>query len=158
MSLRLVLASAALIAMTGPAFAQQAPAAPPAPAPPPAAAQTPQEITPEQRAVVARIEAAGTALEAMMTELEPRAAAVRADASLSAEDKETRIRAMLAEHQPTLDEFTAALNDMILMQAASEGASPEEAAQAAAMVRGMVSTQIAQALITGEDPDQDGGE
>lgn len=102
---------------------------------------------------MARIQTAGEALQTVMEDLEPRAAAVRADAGLSPADKEARIRAMIAEHQPVLDEFSSALQALMLVKAAAEGASPEEAAQAAAVVSGMVSTQIAQGLITGEDPD-----
>lgn len=150
MSLRIVLAASAALTLATPAFAQQAPAAPPAPPAAPAPAPAP---TPEEQAVMVRVEAAGEALQEVMEDLEPRAAAVRADASLSAADKETRIRAMIAEHQPVLDEFNSALQGLMLIKAAAEGASPEEAAQAAAMVSTMVSAQITQALVTGEDPD-----
>ena len=150
MSLRLTLAAAALLAVATPAFAQQAPAAPPAPPAAPAPEPAP---TPEEQAVMARVQTAGEALQEVMEDLEPRAAAVRADASLSAADKETRIRAMIAEHQPALDEFSSALQALMLIKAAAEGASPEEAAQAAAVVAAMIPAQISQALITGEDPD-----
>ncbi|RZJ31611.1 MAG: hypothetical protein EON85_03055 [Brevundimonas sp.] len=151
MSLRLVLAASTLLALAGPAFAQQAPVAPPAP---PAAAAPVPAPSPEEQAVMARIEAAGEALGTVMEDLEPRAAAIRADAGLSAADKETRIRALIAEHQPVLDEFSSALQALMLIKAASEGATPEEAAQAAAAVSMMVSSQIARGLITGEDPDE----
>lgn len=150
MSLRIVLAASALLTIASPALAQQAPAAPPAPPAVPAPAPAPN---PEEQAVMARVETAGEALQEAMEDLEPRAAAVRADATLSAADKETRIRAMIAEHQPALDEFSSALQALMLIKAAAEGASPEEGAQAAAVVGSMVSSQITQALITGEDPD-----
>lgn len=136
---------------------QDAPVAPPAPPAAPQAPAQPAEPTPEQMAVINRIQAAGEALEEMMEELEPQAATIRADAALSAADKETRIRDLLTDKQPVLDEFGNALEAMILMQAASEGATPEQAAQAATMVRGMFPEQIAQALITGEDPGEDEG-
>ena len=150
MSLRIVLAASAALTLATPAFAQQAPAAPPAPPAAPAPAPAP---TPEEQAIMVRVEAAGEALQEVMEDLEPRAAAVRADASLSAADKEIRIRAMIAEHPPVLDEFNSALQGLMRITAAAEGASPEEAAPAAAMVSTMVSAQITQALVTGEDPD-----
>jgi hypothetical protein len=151
MSLRLTLAAAALLAVAAPAVAQQAPPAPPA-AP---AAPAP---SPEEAALMANVQTAGEALQAVMVDLEPRAAAVRADAALSAADKESRIRAMLAEHQPVLDQFSEALKAMVLFKASEEGASPDEAEQAATMVGGMVATQIAQGLLTGESPDDAAGE
>ena len=110
-------------------------------------------------AVLARIQAAGEALEDAMEELEPRAAEIRGDAALTAADKDTRIRALLAGKQPVLDEFGAAVEQVILLQAVSEGATPEQAAQAATMARTMIPQQIAQALITGEGlGDGDDGE
>lgn len=152
MSLRLILAvSAALVAT--PVLAQTAPPAPPAA---PAAPAAPAEMTPEQMTIIGRVQTAGEALEQVMNELQPAAAAVRADAALSATDKETRIRARIAGHQPVIDEFTAALGAMVQLKALEEGATVQEADQTAAMVSGMVSEKIAQSLITGEDPD--GGE
>lgn len=152
MSLRLVLAASTLLLAASPALAQQVAPVPPAPPAAPAPAAAP---TPEQMAVVNRVQTAGEALEAVMEELEPQAETIRDDTSLTDADKETRIRALIAEHQPVIDEFTTALRAMILLKAASEGSSPEEAAQASAMIGDMVSTQIAQSLITGEDPDGD---
>lgn len=135
---------------------QDAPVAPPAP---PAAPATPAQPTPEEMAVLARIQAAGEALEDAMEELEPRAAGIRGDAALTAADKETRIRALLAGKQPVLDEFGAAVEQVIMLQEVSEGATPEQAAQAATMARTMIPQQIAQALITGEGlGDDDDGE
>ncbi|RZJ44877.1 MAG: hypothetical protein EON86_02490 [Brevundimonas sp.] len=153
MSLRLALAASALLAVATPVFAQQAPVAPPAP---PAAPAAPAP-TPEQTALMTRMQAAGEALEAAMEELEPQAEEIRDDAALSDADKETRIRALIAGHQPVIDEFTTSLQAVIMMRAAADGTSPEEAAQGAAMIAGMVSGQIAQSLITGEDPDGETG-
>lgn len=135
---------------------QDAPTAPPAPPAAPAAPAQPAGPTPEQMAIITRIQAAGEALEAAMAELEPRAAAIRTDAALPAADKETRIRALLAEKQPVLDEFGAALEAVILMEAASEGSTPEQAAEAAAMVRDVLPERLAQMLITGERSGNDG--
>jgi hypothetical protein len=148
MSIRLTLAAAAAtLALAAPAFAQDAPAAPPAP---PAAPAAPAQPSPEEVALTSRVEAAAQPLEAMMADLKPRAAAIRADAALSDADKETRIRALLAEHQSTIDELSSAIQALVLYKASAEGAEPEEAAQAASMVGGMINTQIAQALLTGE--------
>ena len=118
MSIRLVLAASALLAVTTPAFAQQAPVAPPAP---PAAPVPPPAPTPEETALTARVQATGEALEATMGELEPQAEAVRDDTTLTDAEKETRIRALIAQHQPVIDEFTASLQAIIMMRAAAEG-------------------------------------
>ncbi|WP_420479063.1 hypothetical protein, partial [Brevundimonas sp. FT23028] len=104
-------------------------------------------------AVTARVEAAGEALKTVMADLEPRAAAIRTDASLSAEDKSARIQALLTPHQPVLDEFTAAIRDLVSFQAAAEGASPDEIAGAMSMIGPMIIAQITQALVTGETDD-----
>ncbi|HZW15912.1 MAG TPA: hypothetical protein VFF66_06615, partial [Brevundimonas sp.] len=108
MSLRTVLAASAVLAFAAPALAQEAPAAPPAAAPnaEAPAAEMPSE---EFAAALARIEAFEEPVKTLMADLETRAAVVRADATLSDEDKATRIRAMMAEHQPTFDGFAAAL-------------------------------------------------
>lgn len=107
---------------------------------------------------MARIEAAGTALEAVMTDLEPRAEAIRGDAALSDADKEARIRALIGEHQPVFDEFGAALSEVMALKAAAEGASPEEAAAATQAARTMVTQAIVRSLLTGEDADSSAGE
>lgn len=152
MSIRLTLAAAAVLALATPALAQQAPPAPPAPAAAPAAPSA------EQQAAMARIEAAGAAIEAVMTDLEPKAEEIREDATLSAADKETRIRALIAEHQPVFDEFSAALGSVMALKAASEGASPEQAAAATQAAQTMVSQAIVQSLLTGETEDGSEGE
>lgn len=155
MSIRLTLAAAAVLALATPALAQQAPAAPPAPAAPTA---PPAAATPEQQAAMARIEAAGGALETLMEELEPKAEEIREDAALSDADKETRIRALIAENQPVFDEFAAALGGVMALKAAEEGASPEEAAAATQAIQTQVSQAIVQSLLTGEDEDGDASE
>jgi len=99
---------------------------------------------------MARIQTAGEALEALMTDLEPRAEAIRDDAALSDTDKETRIRALISEHQPVFDEFAAALGVVMTLKAADEGASPEEAAAAAQAAQAAVTQAIVQSLLTGE--------
>lgn len=152
MSIRLTFAAVAVLALATPAFAQQAPAAPPAP---PAAPAGP---TAEQQAAMARIQTAGEALEALMTDLEPRAEAIRDDTALSAADKETRIRALIGEHQPVFDEFAAALGGVMALKAAAEGASPEEAAAATQAAQTMVTQAIVQSLLTGEDAGGSSGE
>ncbi|MDQ8028227.1 MAG: hypothetical protein REJ23_05835 [Brevundimonas sp.] len=151
MTLRLVLATSALLALSSPALAQQAaPVAPPAA---PAAPAAPAEPTAEEVALTARVQTAAEAIEPLMATLKPQADAIRADAALSDADKETRIRALLVPHQATIDELTQSIQALILYKASSEGASPEEAAQASSMVGAMVPAQIAEALIKGEDAD-----
>jgi hypothetical protein len=152
MSLRLVLAASTVLVFAGPAFARQVPPAPPAPA------EAPAEIPPVQAAAIARVQTAGEALKTVMEELEPQAAAIRADAALSPEDKETRIRALLAPHQAKLDEFVAAITDMVAFETADEGASPEEIAEASTMIGPMIMAEITQALITGETGEEDEGQ
>jgi hypothetical protein len=155
MSIRLTLAAAAVLALAPAALAQQAPAAPPAPAAAPAAPAAPSA---DQQAAVARIEAAGNAIEAVMTDLEPKAEEIREDTTLSAADKETRIRALIAEHQPVFDEFSAALGSVMALKAASEGASAEEAAAATQAAQTMVSQAIVRSLLTGDTEDGSQGE
>ncbi len=154
MSLRLVLAVSAALALASPALAQEAPAAPPVPAEPAAAppAGTPSD---ELMAAFVSIEAVGARLEAVMADLEPRAAAVRADAALSDEEKATRIRAMMGENQPVFDEFGAALSELIRLSAMAEGAPAEDAAAAASAAPAQMMAMIEQQLITGESGDED---
>lgn len=148
MSLRLVLAASAALAFAAPVLAQEAAGTVPAVAP--AAAPSSAEPSAEFMAAVARIEATGAEMETVMADLEPRAAAVRTDAALSDADKETRIRAMIAEHQPVFDGFAVALGDLIRLSAVNEGASAEEAAAAAAEAPARMQTAIEQKLITGD--------
>ena len=150
MSLRIILAASAVLALAAPAFAQEAPA--------PAPAAAAEEPSPEFMAAVARIEAVGERIEDLMEGLEAQAAEVRADASLSDEDKATRIRAMMAEHQADFDEFGAAFGDFIRLSAMAEGASAEEAAAAAAAVPVQMMAIIEEALISGESDDEDDGD
>lgn len=150
MSIRLTLAALAVLAVATPALAQQAPAVLPAP---PAQAE-PAAPTPEQQAAMTRIEAAGAALEELMADLEPQAEEIREDATLSDADKETRIRALIAEHQPVFDEFAAALGGVMALKAADEGASPEQAAVASQSAQAMVGQAIVQSLLTGEAGDE----
>jgi len=146
MSLRLALAASAVLAFAGPVLAQEA-ATPPAPAP--VAAQPSEEMSPEFMVAMARIEALGAQMDTVMADLEPRAAAVRADAALSDADKETRIRAMIAEHQPAFDEFAVVLGDLVRLSAVNEGASAEDAAAAAAEVPARMKAAIEERLIAG---------
>lgn len=154
MSLRIVLAASAAFAFAGPTLAQDAPAAPPVPVAPAAApaAEMPSE---EFMVAVARIEAVGERMEGVMADLDTRAAAVRTDAALSDDEKVTRIRALMAEHQPLFDEFGAALSELIRVSAMAEGASAEDAGVAAAAAPAQMMAIIEQQLITGESGDDD---
>ena len=151
MSLRLALAASAVLAFAGPVLAQET--TPPAPVP--AAAPPSGDMSPELMVAAARIEALGAQMDTVMADLEPRAAAVRADAALSDADKETRIRAMIAEHQPAFDEFAVVLVDLIRLSALSEGASAEDAAAAAAEVPARMKAAIEERLITGATDEDD---
>ena len=153
MSLRTVLAASAVLAFAAPALAQEAPAAPPAAAPnaEAPAAEMPSE---EFAAALARIEAFEEPVKTLMADLETRAAVVRADATLSDEDKATRIRAMMAEHQPTFDGFAAALSDLIRLSAIAEGTPAEEAAAVAAAAPAQM-TAVLEALLINGDPDNE---
>lgn len=133
-----------LLALAAPAAAQTPPG-------PPVGAAEPS-ASPRMTAAVEQVETTGAALEAMMDEVEPLAAAVRADASLPAADKNARLRALIAERQAVLDAFGNALAELIAVQAEEEGATPEAAAASAATVRGIVLGALVQALMTGEDP------
>lgn len=153
MSLRLALAASLALAVAAPALAQEAPPAPPAVAAPPAEAPSDEFL-----AAAARIAATGERVETLMADLEPRAAAVRADAALSDADKEARIRAMIAEHQPTFDAFAADLAEMIRLSAMAEGAPAEAAAAAGETAPARMMAIIEEILITGESGDEAGAD
>ena len=150
MSLRLALAASLALVVAAPALAQEAP-------PAPAAVEAPGTQMPsdEFMAAAARIAESGERIDALMAELEPRAAALRADAALSDADRETRIRAMIAEHQPTFDAFVADLSELVRLSALAEGAPPEAAAAAAEAAPAEVMAIIEEALITGESDHAD---
>lgn len=109
--------------------------------------------SPAVAAAAADLEAAGEAIEPVLTAMSERAAAIRADAALSDAEKQAGIEALIAENQSALDAFVSALSRFVAAEAMSEGASAEEADAAAAMLAGMVGPQLTRALLTGEDAD-----
>lgn len=118
--------------------------------------QTDQPISdPAAVAAQAELEAAGGALGPVFEALEPQAAAIRADTTLSDADKQTRIMALIAPHQAVIDRFSAALTVFVTAQAKAEGASDEDAAAAAQMAQGMLAQALVQALVMGEDADEE---
>lgn len=128
-----VLAAVAAIAFAAPALAQQVPASP-------AVAVTEADL-----------EAAGEALEPVLAAMSEQAAVIRADATLSDTDKRTRIEALIADNKAAIDAFTATLSAYVAAQARAEGASEEQAAATAAMFPALLSQQLTQSLLTGED-------
>ena len=109
--------------------------------------------SPAVAAAAADLEAAGAAIEPVLTAMSERAAAIRADAALSDAEKQAGIEALIAENQSALDAFVSALSRFVAAEAMAEGASAEEADAAAAMLAGMVGPQLTRALLTGEDAD-----
>ena len=129
------LAATAFLLTAAPALAQDVPA------------------SPAVAAAAADLEAAGEAIEPVLTAMSERAAAIRADAALSDAEKQAGIEALIAENQSALDAFVSALSRFVAAEAMAEGASAEEADAAAAMLAGMVGPQLTRALLTGEDAD-----
>lgn len=140
-----------MLAALAAALLLSAPAAQEPPAPVTLPVTPPREASPAEMAAEARVEAAGEGLKAMMDDVGPRAQAVREDATLSAADKDTRIRTLILPHQPVLDEFGDALAALITLRVAAEGSASADAAATGVMVRGIVVTTITNSLITGEE-------
>lgn len=128
------LAAVIVLAFAAPALAQDTP-------------------SPAMAAAEADLEAAGEAIEPVLTAMSQQAAAIRADAALSDADKQTRIEALIAGNRGALDAFVSALSSYVFAQAVAEGASAEEAAATAAMIAGMVGPQLTRSLLTGEAAD-----
>lgn len=121
----------------------------------PALAAAPAVAVQAQPMTEAELEAAAEAFGAVVEQMEAQAAPIRADASLSAAEKEARIMAIIAPHQSEIDAFADMVTGFVISQAMTEGATPEEAATQGEMVRGIIGQAIVQSIITGEAP---GGE
>jgi hypothetical protein len=157
MSLRPMLAAVAVLAFAAQAAAPAAAQEPGSPAAAPA--QDDEAKSPELAAAEARVEAAGEEIKAVLESLEPQAAAIRTDAALSDTEKATRIGALLDPHRGKIDAFGAALEALIMLEAAGEDVPPEVMAGAAAQVRQTVAQAIEGALISGDiGDDQEDGE
>lgn len=118
--------------------------------------QTTAPVTGDAASAYAELQAAGEALEPIFEALETEAAVIRADGSLSAGDKEARILALIAPHQPAFDRLADAVGGFVANQIRNEGGTAEQAAAGAASVRSEMMQGIVQGLVTGEA--DEGGE
>ncbi len=134
-----VLAASALLLTAAPVLAQTQT---PAQTPPPAVAEA-----------QAGLEAASRAIEPVFEELNIQGAAVRADATMTPEQKVIRIGELIAARQPQIDQFIAAVQALVYAQAAADGATREEAVAAAEMYRGLINQTLLQSMVTGEAPE-----
>lgn len=148
MSIRLILAATAAVAIAGPALAQDAPAAPPA-----EAAQTSRDdVDPAEAALDAKGEAFGQRMEAMSAEMQAAATAEGADEAKVSAD----LDAIVARYQPEADAFAAEVQHAFEAKAAASTDETEKTQLAAnatqvvavikgvpAMVRGQVVTAVA---------------
>lgn len=137
-----LLAALALTASAAPALAQTAPA--PAPAQDAARQPVPTE---------AELEAAAEVFGAVVEALEAQASVIRADASLSAEQREAAIMAVIAERQTEILAFVDLVQRFVVGQALAEGMPAEDASQQGEMVRGLLLMSLAQALVEGQQAD-----
>lgn len=117
----------------------------------PALAQTaPAQSTPAVATAQANLEAASHAIEPVFAELSAQGATIRADMSMTAEQKVIRIGELIAARQPQIDQFIAAVQALVLAQAAAEGATQEQAVAAAEMYRGLINQTLLQSMVSGE--------
>ena len=144
---RLILSAVAVSALALSAFALPASAAPVAAA---VVAQDP--IT--EADVEAAAEAFEVTLEALVAEVET----IRADSSLSEEDRQARMQAAIDRKQPEIDTFVSLLTGFVRQQTLDEGGTAEDAETAAAMIEGMFSDMLIQGLLSGEIAAEMGGE
>lgn len=110
--------------------------------------QDPVAAVPTEAELEAAAEAFGQAIEA----LEVQAAVIRADASLSPEQRQEAIVALVATRQADFDAFLDLLERYIVAEGISDGADPAEAAAAGEAVRQIVASAIVEALVTGQAP------
>lgn len=120
----------------------------------PALAQTaPAQITPAVATAQATLEAASHAIEPVFEALNTQGAAVRADTTLTPEQKVIRIGELIAARQPEIDQFIEAVQGLVFAQAAAEGATREQAVAAAEMYRGLINQTLLQSMVSGEAPE-----
>ena len=134
----LSIAAAALCLMGEPALAQTAPQAAP---------------TPAVAAARADLEAATRVIEPVFDALKAEGAAVRADATLTDQQKLIRIGELIAARQPEIDRFILVLQAYVREQALADGATQEEAVAAAELYRGLINQSVLQTMATGGAPD-----
>lgn len=119
----------------------------------PVLAQTAPQASPPPALIAARadLEAASRLVQPVFEALKTEAAAVRADAALTDQQKLIRIGELIAARQPEVDRFIAVLEAYVTQQALADGATREDAAAAAALYRGLVNQSLLQSLVTGQD-------
>lgn len=145
-----LLAALALTASAAPALAQTAPAPASAPVSAPASAQ---DAARQPVPTEAELEAAAEVFGAVVEALEAQASVIRADASLSAEQREAAIMAVIAERQTEILAFVDLVQRFVVGQALAEGMPAEDASQQGEMVRGLLLMSLAQALVEGRQAD-----
>ncbi|MBU2167489.1 MAG: hypothetical protein KKF88_06605 [Alphaproteobacteria bacterium] len=136
---RLILSAVAVSALGLSALALPAVAAPAAAV---AVAQDP--IT--EAEVEARAAAFEVTLEALVVEIE----AIRADTSLSEEERQARMQAAIDRKQPEIDGFIAMLSGFVRQQTLEEGGTAEDAELAAGMIEDMFNEMLVPGLLSGE--------
>lgn len=85
-------------------------------------------------------------LEALVTEIE----AIRADTSLTEEDRQARMQAAIDRKKPEIDGFVAMLSGFVRQQTLDEGGTAEEAEMAAGMIEDMFGEMLVPGLLSGE--------
>jgi hypothetical protein len=136
---RLILSAVAVSALGLSALALPAVASPAAAV---AVAQDP--IT--EAEVEARAAAFEVTLEALVVEIE----AIRADTSLSEEERQARMQAAIDRKQPEIDGFIAMLSGFVRQQTLEEGGTVEDAELAAGMIEDMFNEMLVPGLLSGE--------
>jgi len=144
---RLILSAVAVSALGLSAFALPASAAPVTAV---AVAQDP--VT--EAELEARAEAFQALLEALVVEIET----IRADTSLSEEDRQARMQAAIDRKQPEIDGFIAMLSGFVRQQTLDEGGTAEDADLAAGMIEDMFTEMLVPGLLSGELAAQMAGE
>ena len=144
---RLILSAVAVSALGLSAFALPASAAPVTAV---AVAQDP--VT--EAELEARAEAFQALLEALVVEIET----IRADTSLSEDDRQARMQAAIDRKQPEIDGFIAMLSGFVRQQTLDEGGTAEDADLAAGMIEDMFTEMLVPGLLSGELAAQMAGE
>lgn len=136
---RLILSAVAVSALGLSALALPAVAAPAAAV---AVAQDP--VT--EAELEARAAAFEVTLEALVAEIET----IRADTSLSEEERQARMQAAIDRKQPEIDGFIAMLSGFVRQQTLDEGGTAEDAELAAGMIEDMFTEMLVPGLLSGE--------
>lgn len=138
MSIRLILAAAAAMAVAAPAFAQDAPA----PQSPPAAEAT----DPAEAALEAKGEAFGQHMQAMAGEMQSAITAAAGDTARA----NTALDAIVARYQPEADSLAADVEAFIASQMATSTDAEEKAQMASAGPAAVAQIKGVPAMIRGQ--------